>query len=154
MAKSCKNIAKSAKTFRFRRKLLELLGGFEPPTSSLPSDKMLSSRCGTRVCGRFCRKKDEVGNSLLHVFRSSISACGSWCGSAAQSATVWVNFRWQGNGHTFCAAENNKKVSKRRHRATGRRAQCSRQMALQVFGMGQNVGQSVFNASRNGGRTS
>ena len=31
--------------------------------------------------------------------------------------------------------------------------QCSRQVALQVFGMGQNVGQSVFNASRNGGRT-
>ena len=33
-------------------------------------------------------------------------------------------------------------------------AQCSRQVALQVFGMGQNVGQSVFSASRNGGRTS
>ena len=30
-AKSCKNITKSAKTFRFRQKLLELLGGF-PPT--------------------------------------------------------------------------------------------------------------------------
>ena len=29
--KSCKNITKSAQTFRFRRKLLELLGGF-PPT--------------------------------------------------------------------------------------------------------------------------
>ena len=54
---------------------------------------------------------------------------------------------------TFCAAGNNERVSKRRHRATGG-AQCSRQVALQVFGMGQNVGQSVFSASRNGGRTS
>ena len=32
--------------------------------------------------------------------------------------------------------------------------QCSRRVALQVFGMGQNVGQRVFSASRNGGRTS
>ena len=32
--------------------------------------------------------------------------------------------------------------------------QRSRRVALQVFGMGQNVGQSVFSASRNGGRTS
>jgi hypothetical protein len=59
------------------RCFLELLGGFEPPTSSLPSDKMPSSRCGIRVCGRFCPKKEEVGNSLLHVFSSRISLCGS-----------------------------------------------------------------------------
>ena len=63
--------------------VLELLGGFEPPTSSLPSDKMPSSRYGTRVCGRFCRKKDEVKNALLHVFRPLVSPCGSQCGSGA-----------------------------------------------------------------------
>ena len=81
------------------RVYVELLGGFEPPTSSLPSDKKPSGRCGIRVCGRFYRKKDEVGNSLLHVFRPLVSPCGSRCGSAPQSAPVWVNFHWQGNGH-------------------------------------------------------
>ena len=50
------------------------------------------------------------------------------------------------NRHIFCAAGNNKKVSKRRNRATGG-AQCSRRVALQVLGMfpacgGQNVGQA------------
>ena len=63
--------------------MLELLGGFEPPTSSLPSDKMPSSRCGTRGCGRFCRKKDEVAACLFHCFRPLISPCGSRCGSGA-----------------------------------------------------------------------
>ena len=81
------------------RCFLELLGGFEPPTSSLPSDKMPSSRCGTRGCGRFCRKKDEVGNSLLHVFRPLVSPCGSRCGSEPPASSVWVNFLWQWNGH-------------------------------------------------------
>lgn len=38
------------------------------------------------------------------------------------------------NRHIFCAAGNNKKVSKRRNRATGG-AQCSRRVALQVLGM-------------------
>ncbi|WP_417053993.1 hypothetical protein [Dysosmobacter sp.] len=57
--------------------VLELLGRFELPTSSLPSDKMPSSRWYIRLCGRFYRKKDEVGNSLLHVFSSRISLCGS-----------------------------------------------------------------------------
>ena len=61
--------------------VLELLGGFEPPTSSLPSDKKPSSRWYIRLCGHFCRKKDEVGNSLLHVFRPFVSPCGSRCGS-------------------------------------------------------------------------
>ena len=59
------------------RCFLELLGGFEPPASSLPSDKMPSSRWYIRLCGRFRRKKDEVRNALLHVFSSRISACGS-----------------------------------------------------------------------------
>ena len=79
------------------RCFLELLGGFEPPTSSLPSDKMLSSRCGTRVCGHFYRKKDAVENSLFHVFHPFVSPCGSRCGSAPQRATVWVNFWWGEN---------------------------------------------------------
>ena len=81
--------------FDRKQNLLELLGGFEPPTSSLPSDKMLSRRCGTRGCGRFCRKKDEVGNSLLHVFRPLVSPCGSRCGSEPPASSVWVNF-WRG----------------------------------------------------------
>ena len=63
--------------------VLELLGGFEPPTSSLPSDKMPSGRWYIRLCGRFRRKKDEVGNSLLHVLRPFVSPCGSRCGSGA-----------------------------------------------------------------------
>ena len=56
---------------------LELLGGFETPTSSLPSDKNPSSRWYIRLCGHFCRKKDEVENSLLHVLHPFISPCGS-----------------------------------------------------------------------------
>ena len=153
--KSCKNIAKSAQTFRFRRKLLELLGGFEPPTSSLPSDKKPSGRWYIRLCGRFYRKKDEAGNSLLHVFRPLVSPCGSRCGSAPQAAPVWVNFCWQGNGHILRCW--NKRVSKRRHRATGRSAMLppGGSVASQcVSRMGQNVGQSVFSASRNDGSTS
>ena len=62
---------------------MELLGGFEPPTSSLPNDKKPSSRWYIRLCGRFCRKKDEVKNALLHVFRPLVSPCGSQCGSGA-----------------------------------------------------------------------
>ena len=34
--KSSESIRKSTQTIKFRRKILELLGGFEPPTSSLP----------------------------------------------------------------------------------------------------------------------
>ena len=63
--------------------VLELLGGFEPPTSSLPSDKKPSSRWYIRLCGHFYRKKYEVENSLLHVFRPLVSPCGSQCGSGA-----------------------------------------------------------------------
>ena len=98
-SKSCKSIAKSTQTVKFECLMLELLGGFEPPTSSLPSDKKPSGRWYIRLCGRFYRKKDEAGNSLLHVFRPLVSPCGSRCGSAPQAAPVWVNFCWQGNGH-------------------------------------------------------
>lgn len=97
-----KNTALSCGVFAvylFCQHILELLGGFEPPTSSLPSDKMPSSRCGIRVCGRFCPKKEEVGNSLLHVFRPLVSPCGSRCGSEPPASSVWVNFLWQWNGH-------------------------------------------------------
>ena len=31
----------------------------------------------------FCPKKEEVGNSLLHVLRPFVSPCGSRCGSGA-----------------------------------------------------------------------
>ena len=58
---------------------------------------------------------------------------------------------------TFCAAGNNKRVSKRRHRATGRSAMLPPGGSAgfrYASRMGQNVGQSVFSASRNGGRTS
>ena len=61
---------------------MELLGGFEPPSSSLPSDKKLSNRWYIRLCGHFCHKKDEVENSLLHVSRPFVSPCGSRCGSS------------------------------------------------------------------------
>ena len=81
------------------RCFLELLGGFEPPTSSLPSDKKPSGRWYIRLCGRFCPKKEEVGNSLLYVFRPLVSPCGSRCGSEPPASSVWVNFLWQGNGH-------------------------------------------------------
>ena len=90
--------AKSTENKSFRC-FFEPLAGFEPPTSSLPSDKMPSSRCGIRVCGRFCPKKEEVGNSLLHVFRPLVSPCGSRCGSEPPASSVWVNFLWQWNGH-------------------------------------------------------
>ena len=68
--------------------VLELLGGFEPPTSSLPSDKKPSSRWYIRLCGHFCRKKDEVENYLLHVLRPFVSACGSRCGSASDGVRI------------------------------------------------------------------
>ena len=96
---------------RFQGFSLELLGGFEPPTSSLPSDKMPSSRCGIRVCGRFCPKKEEVGNSLLHVFRPLVSPCGSRCGSEPPASSVWVNFLWQWNGHILRCWKPAKKSS-------------------------------------------
>ena len=44
---------------------------------------MPSGRWYIRLCGRFRRKKDEVRNSLLHVFRPLVSPCGSRCGSGA-----------------------------------------------------------------------
>ena len=62
---------------------MELLGGFEPPTSSLPSDKKPSICWYIRLYGHFYRKKDEVENSLLHAFRPLVSPCGSRCGSGA-----------------------------------------------------------------------
>ncbi len=81
-----KNTALSCGVFAvylFCQHILELLGGFEPPTSSLPSDKKPSSRWYIRLCGHFCRKKDEVENALLHVFLPLVSPCGSRCGSGA-----------------------------------------------------------------------
>ena len=53
--------------------VLELLGGFEPPTSSLPTAVEPSSPCCTRLCGGFLSKKDEVAACLFHCFRPLIS---------------------------------------------------------------------------------
>lgn len=39
------------------RGFLELLGGFEPPTSSLPTDWEPSSRCVPTLSGYFCSKR-------------------------------------------------------------------------------------------------
>ena len=85
--------------FSRKQDFLELLGGFEPPTSSLPTAQKPSSRCYIRVLGAFCPKRDEVRNSLFHCFRSLVFPCGSRCGSAPQATSVWANFRWRGNGH-------------------------------------------------------
>ena len=64
------------------RVLLELLGRFELPTSSLPTAVEPSSPCCTRLFGGFLSKKDEVTACLFHCFRPRISPCGSRCGSS------------------------------------------------------------------------
>ena len=61
--------------------VLELLGRFELPTSSLPTTVEPSSPCCIRLCGVFLSKKDEVAACLFHCFRPLISPCGSRCGS-------------------------------------------------------------------------
>ena len=61
--------------------VLELLGRFELPTSSLPSVVEPSSPCSIRLSGGFLSKKDEVTACLFHCFRPLISPCGSRCGS-------------------------------------------------------------------------
>ena len=63
------------------RVLLELLGRFELPTSSLPTTVEPSSPCCIRLCGVFLSKKEEVAACLFHCFRPLISPCGSRCGS-------------------------------------------------------------------------
>ena len=79
--KNCKYKAKAAQIKRFKRLMLELLGRFELPTSSLPTAVEPSSPCCTRLCGGFLSKKDEVAACLFHCFRPLISPCGSRCGS-------------------------------------------------------------------------
>ena len=63
------------------RVLLELLGRFELPTSSLPTAVEPFSPCCTRLFGGFLSKKDEVTACLFHCFHPCVSPCGSWCGS-------------------------------------------------------------------------
>ena len=101
---------------------MELLGGFEPPTSSLPSDKKSSSRWYIRLCGHFCRKKDEVENSLLHVLRPFVSPCGSRCGSASDGVRIV----------TFCVAAGGKVTLWKKYRATSGKL-CSRRVALSFY---------------------
>lgn len=80
--KNCKYKAKAAQIKRFKRLMLELLGRFELPTSSLPTTVEPSSPCCIRLCGVFLSKKDEVAACLFHCFRPLISPCGSRCGSS------------------------------------------------------------------------
>ena len=63
------------------RVLLELLGRFELPTSSLPSVVEPSIPCSIRLSSGFLSKKDEVAACLFHCFRPLIFPCGSRCGS-------------------------------------------------------------------------
>ena len=79
--KNCKYKAKAAQIKRFKRLMLELLGRFELPTSSLPTAVEPSSPCYTRLSGGFLSKKDEVAACLFHCFRPHVSPCGSRCGS-------------------------------------------------------------------------
>ena len=79
--KNCKYKAKAAQIKRFKRLMLELLGRFELPTSSLPTTAEPSSPCCIRLCGVFLSKKDEVAACLFHCFHLRISPCGSRCGS-------------------------------------------------------------------------
>ena len=66
----------------FHQHILELLGRFELPTSSLPTAVEPSNPCCTRLFGGFLSKKDEVTACLFHCFRPRISPCGSRCGSS------------------------------------------------------------------------
>ena len=79
--RNCKYKAKAAQIKRFKRLMLELLGRFELPTSSLPTTVEPSSPCCIRLCGVFLSKKDEVAACLFHCFHLRISPCGSRCGS-------------------------------------------------------------------------
>ena len=65
----------------FHQHILELLGRFELPTSSLPSVVEPSIPCSIRLSSGFLSKKDEVAACLFHCFRPLIFPCGSRCGS-------------------------------------------------------------------------
>ena len=80
-SKSCRNQKKTPENPKISGVVLELLGRFELPTSSLPTAVEPSSPCCIRLCGVFLSKKDEVAACLLHCFRPLISPCGSRCGS-------------------------------------------------------------------------
>ena len=79
--KNRKHKAKVAQIKRFKRLMLELLGRFELPTSSLPTAVDPSIPCCTRFFGSFLSKKDEVAACLFHCFHPHVSPCGSRCGS-------------------------------------------------------------------------
>ena len=80
--KNRKYKAKVAQIKRFKRLMLELLGRFELPTSSLPTTAEPSSPCCIRLCGVFLSKKDEVAACLFHCFHPHVSPWGSRCGSS------------------------------------------------------------------------
>ena len=81
LSKSCKKKEKNTRNSKISGVVLELLGRFELPTSSLPTAVEPSSPCCTRLCGGFLSKKDEVAACLFHCFRPLIFPCGSRCGS-------------------------------------------------------------------------
>lgn len=71
-----------------------MLGGFEPPTSFLPSDKIPTSRCGTRVYRRFRPKKNEVRNSFLRMLVFPVRVSAAISSGVGQFATAgeWSYF--------------------------------------------------------------
>ena len=79
--KNCKYKAKAAQIKRFKRLMLELLGRFELPTSSLPTVVEPSSPCSKCLSSCFLSNLDEVAAYLFHCFDPRVSPCGSRCGS-------------------------------------------------------------------------
>lgn len=147
-----KIVAKTNKTTAFRQKIscfVGLLSGFEPETSSLPTDW-----AGEVFCfpGLSCPFPSNIPYSLTLLSPLFPPArFPVW-------VTVWVSTTGiVGVGQLplavewshFALLETIKGYQNEGIEPPGG-AQCSRQVALQVFGMGQ----SVFSASRNGGRTS
>ena len=73
--------------FRRKRAVLELLGRFELPTSSLPTALEASIHCAARLSGAFRSKKDEVVACIFHSFRPLVFPCGSACGSRCRQVS-------------------------------------------------------------------
>ena len=80
LSKSCKKKEKNTRNSKISGVVLELLGRFELPTSSLPTTVEPSSPCCIRLCGVFLSKKDEVAACLFHCFRPLISRVGHGVG--------------------------------------------------------------------------
>ena len=79
--KNCKYKAKAAQIKRFKRLMLELLGRFELPTSSLPTTVEPSSPCCIRLCGVFFCPKRMRSQPVCSIV--SVRSFPVW-------VTVWV----------------------------------------------------------------